>query len=310
MSAETRQELLACTALVFATLFWAGNAVTARGLVGEVPPMALSFWRWALAFLLLAPFALPHLRQALPTICTYWRRFALLAFLSAGAFNTLLYLAAQTTTAVNINLVTAAMPVFVGVFAFAIGRERLRQRQVLGIFITVPGTLLVISQGSLDVLLAIAFRPGDLWMLLAVSCWALYSVLLRRLHPNLHPLALLLVIITMALPMVLSAYLLELALGYHFTPSLQTLPPLLYVAIFPSILSYLGWNYGVSVLGPARSSMFMYLLPVFGAVLAMLFLGERLEVYHAMGAVLILWGLYLATRPVAVAGSSQPAREA
>jgi len=304
MDAVKKRELLAMGALLVAALFWAGNAVMARGMVGTLPPMAMSFWRWVLAFCILLPFAWPHLRKAWPVIRKNWGILALLAFLSAGIFNTLLYLAAQTTTAVNITLVNASMPIFISIIAFVLNGERLSRNQTLGICIALPGTVIIISRGSLEVLTSIGVNPGDLIMVLAISCWGLYSVLLKGMKIQLHPLALLITIIALALPMVFMAYLAELSMGHGFTPGLELLPAFLYIGIFPSIFSYLGWNHGVATLGPARASMFIYMMPVFGAVLAVVFLGERLYGYHAIGAILVLIGLYLATW--ASAGGGKP----
>ncbi|MCC5858522.1 MAG: DMT family transporter [Ectothiorhodospiraceae bacterium] len=296
MSDIQRQEALACGALVFTTLFWAGNAVVARGIVDTIPPMALSFWRWLLAFFILLPFAWPHLRAAMPTIRAHWRSLFVLALLSAGLFNSLLYLSAHTTTAINISLVNSTMPVMIGLMAFLLLGERLSRRQMSGIVLALIGMLVIVSRGSLGILLSVDIALGDLLMIVAVACWGLYSVLMKKRGIRLHPVVFLTAIIAMALPVVLVFHLVELALGYRFSPGMELAAPLLYVAIFPSLLSYMGWNYGVAVLGPSRSAMFIYLLPLFGAVLSILFLGEGLYAYHAAGGLLILVGLYLATR--------------
>lgn len=295
METTRKRELLACVALSFTSLFWAGNAVVARAVSVDVPPMALSFWRWVVAFLVLLPFAWPHLRVALPIARRHWRLMTLLAFLSAGIFNTLLYLAAQVTTAVNITLVNSTMPIFIAIIAFLMTGARLSRPQVLGIGTALAGTLVIIGRGSLDVLLSIGINPGDLLMVVAVACWGVYSVLLKRMNVNIHPLALITVIIGLALPMVFVFYLGELGLGYRMDVGIEALMAIAYVGIFPSVLSYMGWNHGVAVLGPSRASMFVYLIPVLGAILALVFLGERLHGYHWAGALLILLGLYLAS---------------
>lgn len=306
MESVRRRELLACVALVFTALFWAGNAVTARGVAEAIPPMALSFWRWVLAFLILLPLSWPHLRKTWPLILRHWRLMTLLGLLSAGLFNTLLYLAAQTTSAVNITLVNSTMPIFIGIIAFLVNGERLTSRQILGICIAMFGTLAIISRGSAAVLLSVGINPGDLLMVVAICCWGLYSVLLKRMKIPIHPLALLTVLIGLALPMVFLFYAGELAMGYRFSLTPEVLLAMAYVGIFPSVLSYLGWNHGVFVLGPARASMFVYLIPVFGAALAVAFLDEQLYLYHAVGAALILMGLYLATWANAGAVTTPP----
>ncbi|MCC5812547.1 MAG: DMT family transporter [Ectothiorhodospiraceae bacterium] len=309
MLQQRSREMLAYTGVVCAALFWAGNAVVARGVIDTVPPMALSFWRWMVAFAIIVPFSLPYLKASLPVIRRHWRILLVLSFLSAGMFNTLQYLAAHTTTAVNITLVNSTMPIMIGIFAFLWLGERPGRRQVQGILIALAGILVVISRGSLEVLASIGFAAGDLLMVLAIACWGFYSVLLKRYGVPLHPVMLITVIIAMALPITFALYLFEMGLGYYFPFRAEVLPPVLYVGIFPALLSYLGWNYGVTVLGPSRAAIFIYLMPLFAAVLATVFLQERLHVYHAAGGLLILVGLYLATRagPRAMAAESPAA---
>lgn len=295
MTRNQRRELLACGALVAAVLFWAGNAVLGRGVVGEIPPVALSFWRWVAALALLLPLSWRHLRSSLPAIRQHLGLLTVLGVLSAGLFNTLLYGAAVTTSAINITLINASMPIVIALTAWLTATETLTRRQALGLGIALPGVIVVVAQGSLERLAALSLAPGDLLMVLAITSWAIYSVLLRR-HPlGLHPLVLLTALVSLALPFILACYLAELALGITYTPQAGHIPALLYVAVFPSILSYLGWNYGVQVIGPGRAGMFMYLMPLFAAALALPLLGERLHGYHGVGAVLILLGLYLAT---------------
>lgn len=295
VSPERRRELLACGALTAAVLFWSGNAVVGRGVVGEIPPIALSFWRWVLALALLLPLAWPHLSRSWPGLRQHVVLLTVLGVLSAGLFNTLLYGAAVTTTAVNISLINATMPVVIAFVAWVTGTERLNRRQALGLGIALPGVVVIVSQGSLERLLGLTLAPGDLLMVAAITSWAVYSVLLRR-HPlGLHPVVLLTALVALALPFIFVIYLFELAAGVTFTPRAGHLPAFLYVGIFPSILSYLGWNHGVQVIGPGRAGMFMYLMPLLTAALALPILGERLHGYHGAGAALILVGLYLAT---------------
>lgn len=295
MTPERRQELLAGGALSAAVLFWAGNAVVGRGVVGEIPPIALSFWRWVFALLLLLPLAWPHLRRSLPAIRQHIVLLTVLGILSAGLFNTLLYGAAVTTTAVNISLINATMPVVIAFVAWISATERLTRRQALGLAIALPGVVTIVAQGSLERLLSLTLAPGGLLMLVAITSWALYSVVLRRNPLGLHPVVLLASLVALALPFIFVIYVIELAAGVTFTPKLSHAPAFLYVAIFPSILSYLGWNYGVQMIGPGKSGMFLYLMPLFTAALALPLLGERLYGYHGVGAALILLGLYLAT---------------
>ena len=185
--------------------------------------------------------------------------------------------------------------------------ERTRPVQGVGIAVALTGVLVVIGQGSLQRLLSLSFSPGDLVMVAAVASWGVFSVLLRRLSIPLSSLTFLTIQIALGTVLITPVYLVDVFLvSGGFTLSASTLPPLLYVAIFPGILAYAFWNHGVFAVGPARAAIFMYLVPVFASMLAWLFLGERLGWYHLAGGALILSGLYLTTRNPAPA----PARAA
>lgn len=288
---------LAYTGLVLTPLFWAGNAVVARGVVDDIPPTSLAFWRWILALLIILPFGLPGVRREWAVIRDHWPRILVLALFSVTAFNTLLYLAATTTTAVNIALINSTIPIMVALLAFLLLGERTRPIQGLGIAVALAGMLLVISQGTLERLVGLSFSPGDAVMVAAVASWGIFSVLLRRMSIPLKSMTFLTVQIALGILALAPVYLIDLmAFSGGFALSLSSLPPLIYVAIFPGILAYAFWNHGVLNVGPAKSAIFMYLVPVFAAVLAWLFLGERLDWYHLAGGTLILAGLYLTTR--------------
>ncbi len=300
---QSHHDWTAYAGLTLTALFWAGNAVVARGVVGEIPPLALSFWRWALALVIVLPVGLPRVLRQRKVVRARWRSLALLAALSVGAFNTLLYLSAQTTTAVNIALFNSTMPVMVALFAWLMLADRVRPAQGLGITLALLGMLVIVGRGSWHTFAHFAFQPGDLIMIGAISCWSLFSVLLRRQAVPLDPIAFLTVQIGFGVLVILPFYLLDLALAGGFTLHPRLVPPFFYVAIFPGILAYAFWNNGIHRVGPSRAAMFIYLTPVFTAVLAGVFLGERLHGFHYAGGTLILMGLYLATRMPAHAGT-------
>lgn len=295
---------LAYIGLILTPLFWAGNAVLARGMVDTIPPLSLAFWRWCIALVILLPIGLPKVRAQWSVVLKHKGSMLALATFSVGAFNTLLYLSAVTTTALNITLVNSTIPIMVALLAWLILGDRTRPIQAMGIALALVGILVVVGQGSWQVLSGLAFQPGDLIMVAAVASWGLFSVLLRRQSVPLDPIAFLTVQIALGVIVVLPFYLLDLLFfsgGFELTPG--TIPPLLYVAIFPGILAYAFWNNGVHRIGPAKAAVFMYLTPVYGSVLAGLFLGERLSLFHLAGGALILIGLLMTTRP-ATAGKA------
>lgn len=292
----SHRDWTAYAGLTLTALFWAGNAVVARGVVGEIPPLALSFWRWALALVIVLPVGLPRVLRQRTVVRERWRSLALLAALSVGAFNTLLYLSAQTTTAVNIALFNSTMPVMVALFAWLMLADRVRPAQALGIALALLGMLVIVGRGSWHTFARFAFQPGDLIMVAAISCWSLFSVLLRRQAVPLDPIAFLTMQIGFGVLVILPFYVLDLLVTGGFAMHLRLIPPFVYVAIFPGILAYAFWNHGIHRVGPSRAAMFIYLSPIFAAVLARVFLGERLHGFHYAGGGLILVGLYLATR--------------
>ncbi|MEO9524583.1 DMT family transporter [Marinobacter alexandrii] len=302
MSSESAESLfktpgLAYAGLVLTPLFWAGNAVVARGTVESIPPLSMAFWRWVIALAILLPFGLPGIWHHRRIIRERLGSMLALATFSVGAFNSLLYLAATSTTATNIALINATIPIFVALMSWLLLGDRTRPLQALGIALAVFGILTVVARGKLSVLTGLQAQPGDLIMVAAVFSWGLFSVLLRRQAVPLPPLTFLTTQILLGALVILPFYLTDLLVfsgGFHLTG--KTALPLLYFAVFPGILAYAFWNHGVQAIGPSRAAIFMYLTPVFASILASIFLNESLGLFHVAGGLLILAGLLLATR--------------
>ncbi|HLN24395.1 MAG TPA: DMT family transporter [Patescibacteria group bacterium] len=282
--------------MVLPPLFWAGNAVVGRAAVGELPPIALAFWRWLFAFLLLLPIGLPRILAQKALVRRQWKVLCLLALSSVTAYNTFLYIALTTTTAVNATLVSAAIPVAIVGLSWAWTGETVSKRQGAGILLSLAGVLLVIARGDLQALLSLSLHVGDLWALTAVASWAVFSVLLRRHPTGLDAFALLTVQVGLGLLFLSPLYLLELASGARMILTPHSLGLIAYVAIFPSAVAYGFWNRGVAELGASVAGQYTNLIPVFTAVLAALLLGESFHWFHSAGLVLIFAGIWLATR--------------
>ncbi len=294
---------LAYIGLVLTPLFWAGNAVVAKGTVAHIPPLSMSFWRWVIALAILLPFGFPGLWRQRHVVRQYLGSMLALATFSVAAFNSLLYFAAITTTATNIALLNSTIPIFVALLSWVLLGDRTRPVQALGIGLAILGILAVVARGDLSVLTGLQAQPGDLIMVAAVFSWGLFSVLLRRQAVPLPALAFLTAQILLGTLVILPFFLVDvLFVSGGFELSQSTVLPLLYFAIFPGILAYAFWNHGVHKIGPANAAIFMYLTPVFASVLASVFLGESLGLFHIIGGVLILAGLLLATR----AGQKKP----
>lgn len=276
--------------LTFTALSWAGNAIVARGARELVPPVALAFWRWSIALILILPFAWPYVRRDTGTILANPGILVLLGILGIGAFNTLLYTGLQDTTALNAMLVQSAQPALILLFGAAIMGDRPGWRQFSGAAVALAGIITIIGRGDPSILLHLRINTGDLIVGVAVIFWSLYSVMLRR-RPALHPLSLLAVTLLIGVLVIAPFYLWEILSGRRIVAELDSWLAIGYVSIFPSLIAYLFFNRGIELIGSAATGMYMNVLPLLGAGLAILFLGEELYLFHVIGMTLIIGGI-------------------
>jgi len=287
--------VIAYTGLTLTIFFWAINTVIAKAVVMEIKPMALSFYRWLLAFIFILPFAIPHLKKDIILIRQNLGILFILSIPSVTAYNSLVYFGAQYTSATNISLVVATMPVMTILFAWVMNREKPFALQAVGIMISIIGVLIIISQGSWQVLSTLSLNPGDLLIVLSIASWSFYSVLLKKNQINISPISLLTILIFFGVLCILPLYVWEFSVFQGFELKINTVIMFLYLGIFPSIVSYLCWNFGVKTAGASIASVFMYLLPVFTSIIAFIFLNENLFSYHLAGGLLILFGLIMSS---------------
>jgi drug/metabolite transporter (DMT)-like permease len=281
--------------LSLTSLFWSGNVVIGRYIAGYIPPITVSVIRWGGAFVILLPFAAPHLIRDWPLIRKHAGLLAVLTLTGFSAYNTMAYYGLHFTTAINGLLLQSVTPLFVALWSFVLFHDRLSLRQAAGISLSLVGVIVIICQGSLAILFAIAFNQGDLLFVIALLIYASYVVTLR-LRPAIHPLSFLAVGMGGGAVSLLPAMVLEIAYGQPIVFDYVSAFSLLYLCIFPSILGYLCLNRGIELVGANRAAPFIHLVPVFGSVLAITLLGERLQLFHAVGYLLVLAGITLATR--------------
>lgn len=280
--------------LILTTLFWAGNFNLARAVSTQVPPLGLSYWRWAIAALVLLPFVWKHLASTWSVFKQNWLLVGALALLGITGFNSLVYLGLQTTTAVNGVLMQSVCPIFIIILAAFLVGEKATALQWLGIIISLIGVVIILIQGDIQVLKTLSFTKGDLIVLLAVLSWALYTVLLRKLPLALKGLPILGYTILLGSMMILPLYLYETFYLNHPMPiNWVSIGSVAYVAVFPSLLAYWFWNYATAKLGASRTGQFTHLIPVFGLTIATLLLGEHLHGFHWVGGALVALGLIL-----------------
>lgn len=286
-----RPYLLLCLTM----LFWAGNIVIGRYAAGQIPPMALSYLRWQLAFLTLLPFAWRDLAADWPLIRSNLGPMLMLAFTGVATFNTLGYWSLQYTTALNALLLQSSGPLYVALFALLLFNVRLTWMQACGIVISLAGVLTIILQGELATLLQIHFNKGDLGYTVALFIFGLYSALTSR-RPAITQLSFLAFNCGAGSLFILPLFIWEMFTGRVTPLNAHTIPVLVYVAIFPSTLAYLFFNRGIELIGANRSAPFLHLIPVFGSVMAIGLLGEELHLYHIVGYVLVFAGVVIAAR--------------
>lgn len=279
--------------LTLTALFWSGNMVLGRGIRADVPPLALAFWRWAIAFLLVLPLALPHLKTQWPLLKRGWRPVLLLGLLGVGGYNTFAYLALQTTTATNAVLLNSFIPVATIAISWAFLGKHLKPLAAFGVAVSLAGALTIVARGELDVLLHLNLNIGDLWMLGAVAVWAIYTVGLAWRPAGVHPMLALAAFTLVGLAALFPAYLWEMAQGRTINVHAGSLLSLAYVGIFPSFVGYIFYNRGVAEVGANKASLFIHLMPVFGTLLSVVFLGEIPHPYHYAGIALIFAGIWL-----------------
>jgi drug/metabolite transporter (DMT)-like permease len=284
--------------LILCTSFWGANVVAGKAAVGHIDPYTLTILRWAGALLLVLPFATRPLRRDWPALRAKWWLLLFYGALGFGTFNALCYIAAYYTTGFNIGLDQVTINIFVMLLSFAFFRTRVKALQLVGVAITIVGVALTVSHGDLRRVLALDVNFGDLLVLLASLFYAIYSICLRW-RPQTDWRSFL---VATFIGAILASLAFAVAAGGGIgtiAAALPTITPLgwaiaLYTMVFPSILSQMFYVRGVELIGPNRASLFINLIPLFGAVGAVLILGEKLEAYHLIAAGRVIAGIVLA----------------
>ncbi len=281
--------------LALAALTWSGNHVVGRAIAGHVPPYALSTLRWAIPVPILWLLARPHLARDWPAIRRHWRILVFLGISGGAVCGALQYVSLQYTTALNVSVLHSLAPVMIAGASAILFREALSLRQGAGIAISLAGVMVIVTRGDPTTLANLAFNPGDVIILFNVIIWAAYSACLRR-SPRVHWLSFAFMLAFVSAVATFPAMVWEHASGHVLQPTLATVLAVAYVALFPSVVGYAAWNRGVAAIGSNRAGAFLYIIPLYSAVLATLFLGERLMAFHIVGFAGIVAGVMLTAR--------------
>jgi drug/metabolite transporter (DMT)-like permease len=281
--------------LSLTSLFWAGNAIVGRNAAGHIPPVTLSFIRWAVAFLIVLPFAWRHLVEDWPAIRGRLGVMITLSVCGIGAFNTLQYWSLEYTTALNTLLLQSAGPLFVAIWSLIVIGVRLTAAQAAGILVSMIGVVVILLHGDLTALDSIQLNKGDIIFTVALAIFGLYSALSSK-RPTVHSLSFLAFTFGCGALSLVPLFVWELFARPVMQIDTANLLSLAYVVVFPSTLAYLCYNRGVQLIGANRAAPFFHTVPVFGSVMAIFFLGERLQLFHLFGYALVLVGVFVAAR--------------
>ena len=283
--------------LIFATLFWSGNFIVGKAAsLFEIPPFTLNFYRWLFAWLILAPFTLKEIFKKKNYILRNINLILILGITSITVFNSIVYYSLNFTQVISGVLMISTIPVMIIFFCWIFKIERTNFYQILGVIFSLLGVVVIVTKADLGKLLNLNFNKGDLWMVVAMFSWAMYSALLRKKKFELSQISFLQTIISAGLILLLPAYLIEMALGYRLNIHLPFILTLSYVVLFPGLASFFFWIKGISIIGSNRAGIFLHLMPIFSTVMAILIFKEKFMTFHLIGALLIVTGIILSSK--------------
>jgi drug/metabolite transporter (DMT)-like permease len=281
--------------LALASLFWSGNHIMGRAIAGHVPPIAIGTLRWLLATALLWPFVRPRLAGAWPLVRPKLGVTIYLSLLGGAIFGTLQFVGLQFTTALNVSVMNSLAPVLIVAASAVMFRDRLTWRQGAGIAISLTGVLVIISRLDPGVIGGLQFNIGDVIIVINMALWGIYSASLR-LRPAVDGLTFMFLFALISGIAMLPAFAWEISTGYVLQPTVLTFAAVVFVTLFSTIGAFIFWTRGVELIGPNRAGVFLHLVPIYSALLTGVLLGEPLRIYHVIGFLLILAGVWCAGR--------------
>lgn len=280
---------------ILATIIWSGNFIVARGVIKQIPPVGLAFYRWATASLIMLPLAWNRFREEKPIILQHKSYFFWTALTGVSLFNTFVYIAGHHSPAINLALIgTTTSPVFAIILAAIFLKERIRPLRVVGLLLCLTGIVWLLSQGSWERLKAFHFSAGDGWILLGALSFAIYNILVRRKPSGVHPLNFLFTVFVIGTLIILPFYLIELTHANPVDWSANLVLIILYLGAGASVLAFLCWNMAIARLGAARTALFGNLIPVFSILEAVLILDEQITMVHVLSGALVIAGVVIA----------------
>ena len=283
--------------LVLATLFWSGNFIVGKfATLFQIPPLTLNVFRWISVWLILMPFTYKEIYNNLSSIKKNWLIISFMGVITISTFNSVVYFALNYTQVINAVLVLAAIPAATIIFSSLMNIEKTNYFQLLGLFLSIIGIGSIISNGDVQKIISLSFNKGDLWMLVCVITWALYSTLLKKNKFQFSQFSLIQLMVSAGILFLIPQFFYEKSIGLELNYNKAFFLILFYVVVFPAIAAYYCWQKGVEMIGPNRASMFIQLMPLFSAIMAIFIFNEKFELYHFVGATFIVSGIYLSNK--------------
>ena len=288
---------LAYLLLILTTLFWSGNFIVGKAAsIYQIPPFSLNFYRWLFAFLILLPFTFREILANKKYILDNIGFFIILGITSITIFNSIVYYSLYYTQVISGVLMISTIPVWIMFIASILNIEKTNLFQIFGVILSLTGVLFIITKADIELIKSLNFNKGDLSMVIAMFSWATYSALLRKKTYEVSQIALLEVIIICGLFFLIPVYFIEISMGNTITFGKPFVLTLTYVVLFPGILAFLFWIKGIAIIGANRAGVFLHLMPIFGALMAMIIFGEKFMFYHFLGAIFIIAGITLSNK--------------
>ena len=296
---KNQSNFLAYVFLFLTVTFWAGNFVVGKfASIYEVPPFSLNFYRWLFAWLILAPFTLPEIIKKKDYIINNFKLFIVLGVTSITIFNSIVYYSLNFTQVISGVLMISTIPVMIMFFSSIFKIEKTNIFQIIGVILSFLGVIIIITKANFEILKNLNFNKGDITMVIAMFSWALYSTLLKRQKYEISQLSLLQVIMSFGLVFLIPIYFIEYQLGFRITLDKPFYLILSYVVLLPGLASFILWIKGISMIGANRSGVFLHLMPILSAIMAMIIFNEKFMFYHMLGACFIITGILLSNKKV------------
>jgi len=294
---NNKNEIKAYIMLILATSFWAGNFIVGKvATLFEIPPISLNFYRWFFAWIVLAPFTMRQVILSKSIIKKNIFSILIMSFASISVFNSAVYYGLNYTQVLNGVLLISTIPILIIVISSIFKTEKINILQILGVLVSLSGVIIIITKMQLQKLLHFQLNKGDLWILVAMLSWSIYSIIIKEKKINLKPFVLLQTLITFGVIMLIPFYFLEISSGKNIPLNIPVFLTIAYVVLFAGIGAYIFWNKAVMTIGPNRSGVFLHLMPVFSSIMAIGLLGESFAKFHLVGALFIVTGIFLSSR--------------